>query len=245
MGDDEAGSEVEGEPEVGSTRKRVTEKGESDSLSRAAKHQKANEAKKAAATEAAEEADGGYCVLPRGKHRAEGGVIATGDERTCLPDAMSVIYCTLFSISLTPTLTKKTIAWFSERVKSDPKRTDDADPSQADAEEFAKAHDFTLTYVPKVSPRKLPNFPTGLYLVRLFIHYVVANGRLKIDTHFVVYDAFNGKIIDNMRGMGAIKVDAGDRNDNRTAMRPFYEELFTEAKKIEIKDVCVAVGRAG
>ena len=36
-----------------------------------------------------------------GKHRAEGGVIATGDERTCLPDAMSVIYCMLFSISLT------------------------------------------------------------------------------------------------------------------------------------------------
>ena len=59
----------------------------------------------------------------------------------------------------------------------------------------------------------------------------------------MVYDAFNGKIIDNMRGMGAIKVDAGDRKDNRTAMRPFYEELFTEAKKIEIKSVCVAKGK--
>ena len=43
-----------------------------------------------------------------------------------------------------------------------------------------------------------------------------------------------------MRGMGAIKVDAGDRKDNRTAMRPFYKELFTEAKKIEIESVCVA-----
>mmetsp|Transcript_37113 Transcript_37113/g.98400 ORF Transcript_37113/g.98400 Transcript_37113/m.98400 type:complete len:155 (-) Transcript_37113:56-520(-) len=153
---------------------------------------------------------------------------------------MSVIYCMLFSIALTPTLTKKTITWFSERVKSDPKRADDADPSQADAEEFAADRGFTLTYVPKVSPRVLLNFTTGLYLVRLFIHYVDAHGRLKIDTHFVVYDAFSGKIIDNMRGMGAIGVDADDRKDNHTAMQPFYKELFKEAKKIEIKSVCVA-----
>ena len=39
-----------------------------------------------------------------------------------------------------------------------------------------------------------------------------------------------------MRGMGAIKVDAGDRKDNRTAMRPFYKELFTEAKMQEDRD---------
>jgi hypothetical protein len=116
FGAKEAGGDPEGDPELGSTRKRVTEKGKPESLSRAAKRQKTREAMKAAAAaEEAKEADGaGYCVQPRGKHRAEGGVIATGDERTCLPDAMSVIYCMLFSIALTPTLTSKTIAWFSE-----------------------------------------------------------------------------------------------------------------------------------
>jgi hypothetical protein len=219
----------------------VTEKGESDFLSRAAKRLKAREEKKKAAEAAREkEADGGYCVLARGKHRAEGGVIATGDDRTCLPDAMSVIMCMLLSIPLTPSLTKKTIAWFTERVKSDPKRANDHDPNQADAMVFAQEHHFSLKYVPKVSPQILLNYTGGLFLVRLLIHYNDESGKLKMDTHFVVYDAGNGKIIDNMRGMGAIVVDEDDRQNNQSAMQPFYKELFPKAQKIEVKSVCIA-----
>ena len=91
----------EGPPEVGATRKRVTEKGGSEPTSRAAKRLRRRERreaiKKAEAQKKAEESTGGYCVLARGEHRAEGGVIATGDERTCLADAMSVISCMLSS----------------------------------------------------------------------------------------------------------------------------------------------------
>ena len=47
-------------------------------------------------------------MLTRGELRAHGGAIATGDERTCLPDAMSVIFCTLRGVALTPALAKKT-----------------------------------------------------------------------------------------------------------------------------------------
>eukprot|EP00966_Prymnesium_polylepis_P027210 629261-Prymnesium_polylepis.1 len=187
--------------------------------------------KAAAAVEEAEEADGGYCVLPRGKHRAEGGVIATGDERTCLPDAMSVILCMLFSIALTPMPTKKTTAWFSERVKSDPKRADGADPSQADAEEFAKVRGSTLNFVPK--PRSLHAcWPAQFYhgpVPRTSFHSLRGRSRPAQDRHALCgirIDAFSGKIIDNMRGMGAIKVDAGDREDNLRRPRSSRSNQF-------------------
>lgn len=54
--------------------------------------------------------------------------------------------------------------------------------------------------------------------MRLLIEYTGADGLVKSDKHFLVYDAANGKILDNLRGMGAIRIYDEDRNDNRTAM---------------------------
>ena len=240
----------EGPPEVGATRKRVTEKGGSEPTSRAAKRLRRRERreaiKKAEAQKKAEESTGGYCVLARGEHRAEGGVIATGDERTCLADAMSVIWCMLSSCALTQAIGKSTIAWFAARIEgraADPNE-DDAreDPNEDDARAFASERGFSLTYVPNLSssPRLLLGQRDGVFLVRLLIEYTGADGLVKSDKHFLVYDAANGKILDNLRGMGAIQIYDEDRNDNHTAMRPFYEELFTEAKKIRLVSVCRA-----
>lgn len=225
--------------EVGPTRKRGAEKeAESEAPSKKAKHAAAHAQKKAAAQKTTQTEDGGYSLLPRGKHYAEGGVMTTGDERTCLPDAMTVILCMLFQIpqSSVQTISKKTIAWFADRVRSDPKRKEGCDPNAFDAMAFGVANKFSLTYVPNTSPRVLLNFATGLFLVRLLIHYV-HEGNNKIDTHFLVYDATNSKIIDNLRGKGAVVVDAPDRKDNWSAIRPFRKELFPEAKKVIVDAV--------
>lgn len=78
---------------VGPTRKRGTEDGAGSepSLKRAkmaaareASHAAARAATKAAAEAEAEAADGGYSLLPRGQHYAQGGVMTIGDARTCL-----------------------------------------------------------------------------------------------------------------------------------------------------------------
>lgn len=225
--------------EVGPTRKRGAEKeAESEAPSKKAKHAAAHAQKKAVAQKTTETEDGGYSLLPRGKHYAEGGVMTTGDQRTCLPDAMTVILCMLFKIpqSSVPTITKKTIAWFADRVRADPKREEGCDPNAFDAMAFGVANKFSLTYVPNTSPRVLLNFATGLFLVRLLIHYV-HKGNNKIDTHFLVYDAIDGKIIDNLRGKGAVVVDASDRKDNKSAIRPFRKELFPEAEKVIVDAV--------
>ena len=173
-------------------------------------------------------------------HYAEGGVMTTGDQRTCLPDAMTVILCMLFKFpqSSVRTITKKTIAWFVDRVRADPKREEGCDPNAFDAMAFGNANKFSLTYVPdlKHSPRGLLKKQHGLFLVRLLIHYV-HEGNNKIDTHFLVYNAIDGKIIDNLRGKGAIVVDASDRKDNRSAIRPFHKELFPEAEKVIVDAV--------
>ena len=70
-------------------------------------------------------------------------------------------------------------------------------------------------------------------------HYSVDEVK-KIDKHFVVYDANRGHILDNLRGLGAIVVDDGDRMDNRSAMRPFIEKLFPMADKVVVASVCRA-----
>ena len=219
--------------EVGATRKRVAEKGPSKP-SKVAKREAARAEKKAAAEHAKEAEDGGYSMLPRGELRAQGGVIATGDARTCLPDAMSVILCMLGGVALTPALAKKTIAWFAKHVQSSRERG--ADPHVGDAEAFADERGFTLTHMPNVSPRILLNQRGGLFLARLAIHYS-DEGVDKMDTHFVVYDATRGHIIDNLRGLGAIVIDDADRRDNRTAIAPFKEQLFPKASKVVLTSV--------
>jgi hypothetical protein len=235
----------DGLPEVGATRQRVSEKG-SDSgpeeapSRKAAKLAAARAASDTAATDAQEAEDGGYSTIPRGILRQQGGVIATGDERTCLADAMSVILCRLSGASLTPALSKKTIAWFVARVEADVSRHNDADPCQADAIAFATEHSFALRHVPNVSPRVLLQKRTGLFLVRLLIHFT-SEGTPKVDAHFVVFDALHGHILDNLRGVGAIKVDDGDRKDNRSAIRPFAEKLFPDAEKVVLASVCCAI----
>ena len=203
---------------------------EDEPLSRAAKRHKEREARR---QEAQEEEDGGYSLLPRGVHRAEGGVAATGDERTCLADAMAVIMSTLKQQPLTPHLTKKVRSWFVERC------VDGQDPHQRDAMQFAKEHEFVLTHVCNTSPRILVNLHEGIYLVRLLIHYK-DEGETKTDMHFVVYDALNAKIIDNARGQPVIKIDENDRKDNKSAMSPYYKELFPLATKIQMTSVCRA-----
>jgi len=171
-------------------------------------------------------------MLPRGELRAQGGVIATGNERTCLADAMSVILCKFRGVALTPALTKKTIAWF-DRIQP----SLECDPHEGDAAAFADECGFTLEHMPMASPRILLNQRVGLFLVRLVIHYSDEEGVDKMDLHFVVYDAARGHILDNLRGLGAIVIHDSDRLDNRTAIAPFKEQLFPKAKKIVLASV--------
>ena len=76
-----------------------------------------------------------------------------------------------------------------------------------------------------------------IFFISLKIDYVDENGEAAQDAHALVYDAARGHILDNLRGKGAILIDVGDRVDNRTAMRPFYEELFPKATNIAIRSV--------
>ena len=80
------------------------------------------------------------------------------------------------------------------------------------------------------------NQRVGLFLVRLLIYYS-DEGVDKMDTHFVVYNATRGHILDNLRGLGAIVIQDSDRLDNRTAIAPFKEQLFPNANKIVLASV--------
>ena len=148
-----------------------------------------------------------------------------------------MIVCSLQSVPLTNSISKQTVAWFNARVQSDPCRAAGSDPNQRDAEAFAAEKGFKVSYVPKVSPRMLLQKHSGLFLVRLLIHYSHQEAT-KLDTHFVVYDAVHGHIIDNLRGMGAVVIDDADRVDNRSAIRPFKEKLFPAADDVRIASVC-------
>ena len=145
-----------------------------------------------------------------------------------------MILCMIRRVKLTPALAKKTIDWFADRVQSS--REYDADPHEGDAAEFAKECGFSLKHMPNVSPKILLNLHVGLFLVRLIIHYT-DGGIDKVDTHFVVYDAARGHILDNLRGLGAIVVHDSDRLNNRTAIAPFKEQLFPNATKLTLASV--------
>ena len=77
----------------------------------------------------------------------------------------------------------------------------------------------------------------GIFFISLKIDYVDEDGEAAQDAHALVYDAARGHLLDNLRGKGAILIDDGDRVDNRTAMRPFYEELFPKATNITLRSV--------
>ena len=201
------------------------------------KRTSAKAAKQAIAALAPAKKIDGYCMVPRGELRAAGGVIATGDERTCVPDACVVIRCLLVGGRLTSSVAAAAIAWIRRHIAADPTRADDEDPSAADAEAYAEAHGFVLTYKRNVSPRLLLGARAGIFFISLKIDYVDENGEAAQDAHALVYDAARGHILDNLRGKGAILIDDGDRVDNRTAMRPFYEELFPKATNIAIRSV--------
>jgi len=225
--------------EVGCTSSpaRHAEKFRRTAISRKSKRAAAKAAKQAIAAETPKKRKDGYAMLARGELRAAGGVIATGDERTCVPDACAVIGCLLVGRPLLPSLAAATVAWFRVRLATDPTRADDEDPSSADAEAYAEAHGFVLTYQPNVSPRLLLGARAGIFFVSLEIDFVDEDGEAAQDAHALVYDAGRGHLLDNLRGMGAIVIDDGDRADNRTAMRPFYEKLFPLATKITLVSV--------
>ena len=235
----DAEDEDEGEAEVGATRKRAAENADPNSNCKASRHKRAREQKAAAAAAAQKAAAGGYSLVPRGQLRKQGIVFATGNERTCLPDAMSVIECTLLGIGRTSSSGKQAVDWFADCVKADPRRADGSEPTEADAMVYANGKKFNLVHVPEASPRILLGFHDTLYLVRLLIYYM-HEGVEKVDKHFVVYDSVKALIIDNMRGMDGIKIDDRDRIDNRTAIKPFHEKLFPLATKVHLASVCRA-----
>ena len=230
--------------ELGFTRKRSAKKEPVDSAETRRRQRRLEEraaAKEQRITEAEGVDDGGYSMLPRGVLRASGGVIATGDERTCLPDSMSVVKCLLHRVGLTDSDSRKTVRWFSDRLRSDPLRLDTADPHIGDAKAFAAEHGIDLQHKHNWSPRLLVNADTGVFVARLLIDYLDSSGTTRTDSHFLVYDASNRHILDNLRGVGAIVVGAEDRSDNVAAMRPIKEELFPEATRIRLTAVWEAV----
>ena len=87
-------------------------------ISRKSKRAAAKAAKQAIAAAAPTKIPKGYCLVARGALRAEGGVIATGDDGTCVPDACAVMRCLLAGGQLTPATSAATIAWFRLVLKT-------------------------------------------------------------------------------------------------------------------------------
>lgn len=173
--------------ELGLTRKRSAEKEPADSAGMRRRQRRLEEraaAKEQRITEAEGVDDGGYSMLPRGVLRASGGVIATGDERTCLPDSMSVVKCLLHGFGLTASDSRKTVRWFSDRLRSDPLRLDTADPHIGDAKAFAAEHGIDLQHKHNWSPRLLVNADTGVFVARTSValhHGQKGDGRRRHD----------------------------------------------------------------
>jgi hypothetical protein len=171
--------------------------------------------KKARLTEL--EAEEGYTLLTRGSVRAAGGVVAIGDDRTCLPDALWVMMH-LLGVKVSQQMLRKMLH-----------ATELSDPNIAQAREVCNYHDVSFEYKPALclSPAGLFRQREGAFLVVLEL--VTPSG--DTDFHAIAYDAGAGRVLDNEPGGRVPVVDDDDRVSNQQALLVF-KQLFPRALKI-------------
>ena len=222
--------------EVGVSRKRTAQNAPSASGSERRRGKKLRHAAKHAAArleqieKSTEEEDGGYALKAKGQARREGVAFAVAkageEDRTCMADAVYVLLCTLAVVAT------------KEAVRAALPATEQKDPDQKMAKQFAIDHGVDLVHQPRLtgSPMSLLRETTGTFLVRLKL--TVADG--SADFHYVAFDAARALIIDNAPRVKFPEINEEDLRDNRSAIRPFYH-LFPNATDIRIASVLKGV----
>ena len=222
--------------EVGVSRKRAAENAPSASDPEQRGGKKARHAAKHAAArverieKSAEADDGGYALKAKGQAQREGVVFAVAkageEDRTCLADA---VYALLRTLAVVVT---------KEAVRAALPATEQKDPDQKMAKQFALDHGVDLVHQPRLtgSPKSLLKETTGAFLIRLKI--TVADGTF--DFHYVSFDAARALIIDNAPYVQFPEIGEEDLRDNRSAIRPFFH-LFPKATDIRIASVLKGV----
>jgi hypothetical protein len=164
-----------------------------------------------------EEAQEGYTLTTRGAVRAAGGVVAIGDDRTCLPDALWVMLH-LLGVRVSQQMLRAALH-----------ATLMSDPNIAQARDFCITKGVSFEYKPALclSPAGLFRQREGAFLVVLEL---VTPGHT-VDYHAIAYDAGAGRVLDNEPGGRVPVVDDDDRISNQKALLVF-KQLFPRALKI-------------
>jgi hypothetical protein len=164
-----------------------------------------------------EEAQEGYTLTTRGAVRAAGGVVAIGDDRTCLPDALWVMMH-LLGVRVSQQMLRAALH-----------ATLMSDPNIAQARDFCITKGVSFEYKPALclSPAGLFRQREGAFLVVLEL---VTPGHT-VDYHAIAYDAGAGRVLDNEPGGRVPVVDDDDRISNQKALLVF-KQLFPRALKI-------------
>ena len=178
----------------------------------------------AKAAKQAEDENGGFTDKGRLAFRNEGGVLVTGNKRTCVPDAISQLL-PAFSI-------KVDIETVRSMMQNDP----DQDTKFTKADEYVQQYDLTLQrvtqrFMVKGGPELALLNTTGFFVVQLTIAY---NKDDKVpDKHCVAYDGLT--VRDNYKHSKVKEIDATDRSSPENA-RAVFNSLFPKMQ-VRIKNV--------
>jgi hypothetical protein len=166
--------------------------------------------------------DSGFTLATRGSVRAAGGAVASGDARTCLPDAVWVSLH-LLGVKVNQKSLREALP-----------ATESEDPNMQQVEEFCMTHGVSLEYRPSLclSPVGLFRQEEGVYL--MVLELLTPSGA--VDFHAVVYDATTGQVLDNEPAAKVPVVDDTDRESNHNALLVF-KQLFPRALKIKMTQV--------
>ena len=178
----------------------------------------------AKAAKQAEEEEGGFTDKGRVDFRNEGGVLVTGNKRSCVPDAIS---------QLLPAFSIKTDV---ETVRSMMPDAADQDTKFIKADEYVQQFGLTLQRVTqrfmiKGGPELALLNTTGFFVVQLTIAY--DKNDKNPDKHCVAYDGLT--VRDNYKYSKVKEIEATDRSSPENA-RAVFNSLFKNMQ-VRIKNV--------
>jgi len=174
-----------------------------------------------------ESVSSGYTLITRTEYRKGGGVTATGNNRTCLPDS-----CWVILLKLKPFLKGKITL---KAVRQTFVLPNNEDPDMLMVEIFFDWFGIDITYQNMTgSPKNLLAAKDGVFLVGLKIG-VPGDGN-HFDNHALVYDAHLKQLYDNNRSIQIPQIEKKDLFNNRTAIRVF-KHYFDKSTSLRIADV--------
>lgn len=191
---------------------------------KAAGKQKKNVGRKRSRQQAQEIDDaGGYTKVGRVAFREEYGVdaVVTGDEKTCLPDAL-VSACAALGIGLADAYTIL---------------HDDRDPNIHEAKALLASHDVELQHCGHVMKTKGgPAVNTLQILHGVFLIHVRIHLRGAIDNHYIVFNATSRHLIDNDKNKKVLLLDDEDIRSSKDA-QDVFQYFFPGADAVRIYSV--------